>query len=201
MLSSTFHLPTFAPNHLLLNFLPDPSVPDPGLPSPGRGSSFEVKVVVGEGAGHGVWKRVEGERCSAEQKRTQGEVLRGCRHVSSTFSLTLISSRVYRLVWLFHRPALFTSSAPSLYACSIILIYLIIQPLRLKPSPKPSLTHSARIPPRPFLFFHHSYKLTHQLVSFFPIPVPRQTLEEGRHVIRSPTGSGQEQICKPCSGM
>jgi hypothetical protein len=76
LLSSSFNLPTFSPNNILINFLPDPSHSQPNLPSPGRGGKLEVKVVVGEGAGHAVWKRIEGGRNRAEERRNQEEILR-----------------------------------------------------------------------------------------------------------------------------
>jgi hypothetical protein len=76
LLKATFNLPTFSPNHLLLEFLPDTSDLNNGLPSPGRGSHLELKVVIGEGAGHSVWKRIEGERQTAEARRKEGEQLR-----------------------------------------------------------------------------------------------------------------------------
>lgn len=77
LLSTEFKLPTFSPNHILLSFLPDPKLgAESNLPSPGRGSSLEAKLTVGEGAGHGCWKRIEGERCRAEENRNQEEVLR-----------------------------------------------------------------------------------------------------------------------------
>jgi hypothetical protein len=44
------------------------------LPTPGRGGKLEVKLLVGEGAGHGVWKRIEGERGRWEEtRRREGE--------------------------------------------------------------------------------------------------------------------------------
>ncbi|GFZ45002.1 hypothetical protein JCM24511_02728 [Saitozyma sp. JCM 24511] len=75
LISSTFHLPTFSPNHLLLSFLPDLLSPAPSnLPTLGRGGKLEVKLLVGEGAGHGVWKRIEGERGRWEEsRRREGE--------------------------------------------------------------------------------------------------------------------------------
>ncbi|RSH90948.1 hypothetical protein EHS25_010124 [Saitozyma podzolica] len=75
LISSTFHLPTFSPNHLLLSFLPDlsPSAPS-NLPTLGRGGKLEVKLLIGEGAGHEVWKRIEGERGRWEDiRRREGE--------------------------------------------------------------------------------------------------------------------------------
>ncbi|ORX37247.1 hypothetical protein BD324DRAFT_435347 [Kockovaella imperatae] len=76
LLKCTFNLPTFSANHLLISFLPDPELgAASNLPAPGRGSSLEVKIIVGDGAGHGVWKRIEGERQRHEHHRSQGEVL------------------------------------------------------------------------------------------------------------------------------
>ncbi|WVQ73400.1 hypothetical protein IAR50_002972 [Cryptococcus sp. DSM 104548] len=68
--SCTYNLPTFSANHLLINFLPSPLS---SLPDPGRGQGLELKVIVGEGAGHGVWKRIEGERSRAEERGREGE--------------------------------------------------------------------------------------------------------------------------------
>lgn len=58
--SAKFNLPLFSPNNILLSFQPDPS--SQSLPEPGRGGKIEAKVTVGEGAGHGIWKMIEGER-------------------------------------------------------------------------------------------------------------------------------------------
>ena len=57
---------------MLIAFLPD----GPSLPSPGRGGKIELKLVVGEGACHAVWKRIEAERSRAEQRRVEEETLR-----------------------------------------------------------------------------------------------------------------------------
>lgn len=73
LLSSKFNLPLLGANHILLSFLPDPLATEASLPSPGRGASLEAKLVVGEGAGHGTWKIIEGERQRSEAMRRQGE--------------------------------------------------------------------------------------------------------------------------------
>ena len=84
VLTSTFHLPTFSPNQILITFLPSPSPPSSTstssadvevLPHPGRGAHLEIKLVVGDGAGHGVWKHVEGQRVRWEEMRLEGEQL------------------------------------------------------------------------------------------------------------------------------
>lgn len=74
-------------------FLPDPNDPESGLPSPGRGAHLEVKVVIGEGAGHGVWKRIEGERQSAEARRKEGEMLRQLPNQRKPVELTFSGVR------------------------------------------------------------------------------------------------------------
>jgi hypothetical protein len=58
--SAKFNLPLFSPNNILLSFQPDPA--SQSLPEPGRGGKIEAKIIVGEGAGHGIWKMIEGER-------------------------------------------------------------------------------------------------------------------------------------------
>ncbi|KAK8858757.1 hypothetical protein IAR55_002986 [Kwoniella newhampshirensis] len=70
---ATYNLPTFSANNVLITFVPVPG--DTSLPDPGRGQTIEAKVVVGEGAGHGVWKRIEGERMRAEERRKEEDVL------------------------------------------------------------------------------------------------------------------------------
>ncbi|WVQ96502.1 hypothetical protein IAU59_003607 [Kwoniella sp. CBS 9459] len=63
--AATYNLPTFSANHLILLFNPAPSSSHnsgSALPDPGRGQNLELKIWVGEGAGHAVWKRIEGER-------------------------------------------------------------------------------------------------------------------------------------------
>ncbi len=57
---------------MILSFMPD----GPSLPAPGRGGKIEVKLVVGEGACHTVWKRIEGERSQAEERRAEEDTLR-----------------------------------------------------------------------------------------------------------------------------
>ncbi|KAI9634698.1 uncharacterized protein MKK02DRAFT_37577 [Dioszegia hungarica] len=73
LVSSKFNLPLLSANNITLSFLPDPLVTETNLPSPGRGASLEAKLVVGEGAGHGVWKVIEGERARWEADRRRGE--------------------------------------------------------------------------------------------------------------------------------
>jgi hypothetical protein len=46
------------------------------LPEPGRGGKIEAKVIVGEGAGHGIWKMIEGERERWLEIKRQENVLR-----------------------------------------------------------------------------------------------------------------------------
>lgn len=76
LLSCTFHIPTFSPTHMILSFMPD----GPSILSPGRGGKIDLKLVVGEGACHTVWKRIEGERARAEERRTEEETLRESNH-------------------------------------------------------------------------------------------------------------------------
>ncbi|WWC62794.1 uncharacterized protein I303_105391 [Kwoniella dejecticola CBS 10117] len=75
--SATYNLPTFSANHLLLNFVPSPNNGNNGnsaLPDPGIGQFIELKIWVGEGAGHALWKRIEGERNRQEERaRTRDE--------------------------------------------------------------------------------------------------------------------------------
>lgn len=63
---------------MVLHFKPDPTLPlDPtGLPEPGRGGKIEAKVIVGEGAGHGLWKAIEAERERWSQKQREENTLR-----------------------------------------------------------------------------------------------------------------------------
>ncbi|WVF68987.1 hypothetical protein IAT40_003761 [Kwoniella sp. CBS 6097] len=73
--AATYNLPTFSANHLLLLFTPAPSASSnaaSALPDPGRGQSLELKVWVGEGAGHAVWKRIEGERSRVAERAAGG---------------------------------------------------------------------------------------------------------------------------------
>ncbi|WWC88666.1 uncharacterized protein L201_003579 [Kwoniella dendrophila CBS 6074] len=67
--SATYNLPTFSANHLLLTFLPS----NQSLPDPGRGQLLELKIWVGEGAGHSIWKRIEGERNRIEERQRNRE--------------------------------------------------------------------------------------------------------------------------------
>ncbi|WVW84892.1 hypothetical protein I302_106927 [Kwoniella bestiolae CBS 10118] len=62
--TATYNLPTFSANHLLLTFVPSGT----SLPNPGIGQFIELKIWVGEGAGHAVWKRIEGERSRVEER-------------------------------------------------------------------------------------------------------------------------------------
>ncbi|KJD99684.1 hypothetical protein I311_06728 [Cryptococcus gattii NT-10] len=71
--SCTYNLPTFSANHILITFLPSPS--SNSLPDPGRCQVLEAKIIVGEGAGHGIWKRIEGERSRAEERGREEEDL------------------------------------------------------------------------------------------------------------------------------
>ncbi|WVR06498.1 hypothetical protein IAU60_003529 [Kwoniella sp. DSM 27419] len=78
--SATYNLPLLSPNNILLSFSPSPPNPSQGphitsLPDPGRGQSLELKLIVGGGMGHAVWKRIEGERTRAEEKRKEEDVL------------------------------------------------------------------------------------------------------------------------------
>ncbi|KAL7423049.1 hypothetical protein Q5752_002348 [Cryptotrichosporon argae] len=74
--SNTFNLPLFGANNLSLAFVPDRSPgSEPHLPEPGRGGAIEAKLIVGEGAGHGVWKRVEGEREAWAARKREAEQL------------------------------------------------------------------------------------------------------------------------------
>lgn len=72
--SCTYNLPTFSANHIRMSFLPSPS--SNSLPDPGTGQSLEAKIIVGEGAGHAVWKIIEGERSRAEERGRDEEDLR-----------------------------------------------------------------------------------------------------------------------------
>ncbi|WVQ85057.1 hypothetical protein IAT38_007221 [Cryptococcus sp. DSM 104549] len=60
-----YNIPIFGTNSINLTFTPSPGST---LPDPGRGQLIEGKIVVGEGAGHGVWKRIEGERSRVEER-------------------------------------------------------------------------------------------------------------------------------------
>jgi len=75
ILSTTFELPILSQNYILISFLPAEPVEASGLPPVGRGGKIELKVAVGEGAGHGIWKRIEGERMMAEERSTEEEAL------------------------------------------------------------------------------------------------------------------------------
>lgn len=72
--SCTYNLPTFSANHIRMSFLPSPS--SNSLPDPGTGQVLEAKIIVGEGAGHAVWKIIEGERSRAEERGRDEEDLR-----------------------------------------------------------------------------------------------------------------------------
>jgi len=72
--SAKFNLPLFSPNNILLSFQPDPN--SQSLPEPGRGGKIEAKIIVGEGAGHGIWKMIEGERERWLEIKRQENVLR-----------------------------------------------------------------------------------------------------------------------------
>jgi hypothetical protein len=85
LLATQFELPIFSANYILINFLPDPADPDPGLPSPGRGAHLELKVSINDGHGHGVWKRIEAERCRLEERRAEDELLREWNHPSGVY--------------------------------------------------------------------------------------------------------------------
>jgi hypothetical protein len=73
-----FSLPLFSPNNILLSFQPDPNPESEAhkLPDPGRGGKIEVKIVVGEGAGHGVWKIIQGEMERWSNTRREENTLR-----------------------------------------------------------------------------------------------------------------------------
>lgn len=58
--SAKYNLPLFSPNNILLSFQPDPN--SQSLPEPGRGGKIEAKLIIGEGASHGIWKMIEAER-------------------------------------------------------------------------------------------------------------------------------------------
>ncbi|WVQ65573.1 uncharacterized protein L199_003751 [Kwoniella botswanensis] len=66
--TATYNLPTFSANHLVLAFVPSPTPAGASLPNPGIGQFIELKIWVGEGAGHAVWKRIEGERSRVEER-------------------------------------------------------------------------------------------------------------------------------------
>jgi hypothetical protein len=46
------------------------------LPEPGRGGKIEAKIIVGEGAGHGIWKMIEGERERWLERKREENTLR-----------------------------------------------------------------------------------------------------------------------------
>ncbi|ORY25956.1 hypothetical protein BCR39DRAFT_542733 [Naematelia encephala] len=75
LLIASFNLPLFAPNNLILSFLPSSPESSSHLPEVGRGGKIEAKLVVGEGAGHGIWKRIEGERSRYVERQIEEESL------------------------------------------------------------------------------------------------------------------------------
>ncbi|KAK1925761.1 hypothetical protein DB88DRAFT_524065 [Papiliotrema laurentii] len=75
LIYSGFELPVFSQNYIAITFLPDPLDPNNNFPQLGRGSDITGTIWVGDGAGHGVWKRIEGERQLAEARRNAGEML------------------------------------------------------------------------------------------------------------------------------
>ncbi|WWC70959.1 uncharacterized protein I206_104911 [Kwoniella pini CBS 10737] len=71
-----YNLPTFSANHILIKFIPIEN--NNSLPNPGIGQFIELKLWIGEGLGHSIWKRIEGEKNKQEEKfkNLQEETLR-----------------------------------------------------------------------------------------------------------------------------
>lgn len=63
-------------NHQLIDFLPDPTHPDSKLPNPGNDSALTCKLVLAEGLGHSLYKRVEKEREAWLKRLREAETLR-----------------------------------------------------------------------------------------------------------------------------
>lgn len=73
---TSFHLPIFSVNHQLIEFLPDPTHPNPSLPNPGNDSALVCKLVLGDGLGHNMYKRIEKERETWIKRLREAETLR-----------------------------------------------------------------------------------------------------------------------------
>ncbi|GMK57314.1 hypothetical protein CspeluHIS016_0401480 [Cutaneotrichosporon spelunceum] len=72
---TSFHLPIFSTNHQLIQFLPDPTHPTPGLPNPGSNSALVCKLLLADGLGHSMYKRIEKEREAWLKRLREGETL------------------------------------------------------------------------------------------------------------------------------
>lgn len=61
------------------------------LPPVGRGGKIEAKFVVGEGAGHGLWKKVEAEKEGFKRRKEEEDTLRElfCVLVSEVLAICL----------------------------------------------------------------------------------------------------------------
>ncbi|BEI86218.1 hypothetical protein CcaverHIS002_0605050 [Cutaneotrichosporon cavernicola] len=72
---TSFHLPIFSANHQLIQFIPDLAHPAPNLPNPGSNSALVCKLLLAEGLGHNMYKRIEKERETWLKRLRDGETL------------------------------------------------------------------------------------------------------------------------------
>jgi hypothetical protein len=211
MLSATFHLPTFTPNNILLHFGPDPSLPleQTGLPDPGRGGKIEAKLVIGEGAGHGVWKRIEGERSRWAEKRKEENVLRELSRVHGVMQAAADGKRRTLRVRKTARQGYYSGiNASRRWRRVVNTLYLTprhggssfpfmdvvhLQTWQIRRSCCPPW-----IPPNSLFLLDHSHELRHQLIPLFRITLSIQPLQERYRLLRLPPRSCQEQIRKSC---
>lgn len=73
---SEFKVPLFAANSILVSFVPDITHRTPNLPDPGIGQYLTCKMLVDNGFGHNLWKRIEKERAAWVERNRAAEALR-----------------------------------------------------------------------------------------------------------------------------
>jgi hypothetical protein len=69
-------VPLFSTNHINIMFGPDSSYATTNLPDPGNEAHLIVRLDVGMGFGHNLYKRIEKERHGWLQRQREGEPLR-----------------------------------------------------------------------------------------------------------------------------
>lgn len=73
---NAFNVPLFSANNILISFVPDVTHRCPNLPDPGIGQYLTCKMLVDNGFGHNLWKRIEKERAAWVERNRAAEALR-----------------------------------------------------------------------------------------------------------------------------
>lgn len=66
----------FSANNIMISFVPDVTHRCPNLPDPGIGQYLTCKMLIDNGFGHNLWKRIEKERAAWVERNRAAEALR-----------------------------------------------------------------------------------------------------------------------------